>query len=521
MVAVSPSSPSAEGEILLFLVVIVMSAISDYLNSHFREVFADEFYRNIFPYGELEEEGVYITGKYTAIAVEITDTKVSKTKTYLDGTTKTVKVPKVNRYTITDELNNIDLLLHSKNFCILAPISYAGKTRDSVNARFMYALCIELDNLIVSDDGKQEGLVTLITQWSERVHWIPKPTYLVASGNGVHLYYLFEKPIPLFRNIVKSLTAYKRKLTQMIWNRHTTTDYTDEKIQQESVFQAFRMVGTPTKNGDITRAYEVGKRVSIDYMNSFLLSQDKKQCSIVEVCKTDLSLKKAKELYPEWYDRRIERNEPKGHWTVSRNVYDWWLNRIREEAVVGHRYYCLAMLSVYAIKCDISEDELEEDMFELLPLFEERTEKEDNHFSDKDVIDALQFFQDKGYVTYPINAISYKSGLHIEKNKRNGRKQSIHLQRARAVQQIDYPNGEWRNRDGRPNKQCVVYEWRKKHPNGTKSACKEDTGLSYPTIRKWWNNPPSRSIVVEIPEILRDEDFQKFLRENFDGHRNR
>ena len=32
-----------------------------------------------------------------------------------------------------------------------------------------------------------------------------------------------------------------------------------------------------------------------------------------------------------------------------------------------------------------------------------------------------------------------------------------------------------------------IIEWRLSHPSGTKKQRKDDTGLSYPTIHKWWS----------------------------------
>ena len=101
-------------------------------------------------------------------------------------------------------------------------------------------------------------------------------------------------------------------------------------------------------------------------------------------------------------------------------------------------------------------------------------------------------------------------------NKRNWRKQEEHLGRARAVQAFDDPKGNWRNKEGRPSAQVRVYEWRQQHPEGTKSQCKKDTGLTYPTIRKWWDTVPDGHITVKIrpSQALSDllvEDFKKGL----------
>ena len=446
-----------------------------------------EFYREIFPDGELDEWRELpqdrMEHKYTGILVEVTQELKQNGK------------PLIRRYTVTDDLDEIDGAIGRDTFQVLAPISYVGKSRKSENARFLYALVVELDNLKVGKDGKQTGLKNLIGQWSEHTHWIPRPTYTVASGNGLHLYYVFERAVPLYPNVVKELSAYKRVLTKMIWNRDTTTDYAEEKIQYESVFQAFRMVGTITKKGDRVHAFRTGEKVSIEYMNSFIVSEVVKkhpETLITQVYKSNLSLAQAKEKYPEWYARRVEGKEPKGSWVCKKDLYNWWKERIIGEAVVGHRYYCLMLLCVYAIKCDVSREELESDCMEIGEIFEERTKTEDNHFTTKDVLDALQTFEDKGLVTYPVSSISYRSGIIIPKNKRNGRKQMNHLERARAVQAIDYPDGEWRNKEGRPKgsgeKKKIVEEWRKNNPQGKKIDCYKETGLSRVTIDKWWNS---------------------------------
>lgn len=459
--------------------VFFVNVLADALRQRFEYIEPMDFYREIFPLGELDEWREVPQDssehRYTGILVEITDSLKENGK------------QRVKRYTVTDDLDEIDGAMYRNSFQVLAPISYVGKSRKSENARIMYALVIELDYLLVSDAGEQVGLRDLIHQWNNGV--IPIPTYTVASGNGLHLYYVFERGIPLFPNVVKSLSEYKRLITRQIWNKYTTTDYEEEKIQYESIFQAFRMVGTATKSGDKVQAFCTGERVSIEYMNSFISDFALKYsplARIPEVYKSDLTLADAMKKYPDWYERRIVRNEPKRHWVCKRDLYDWWKKKIVNEAKVGHRYYCMMMLCIYAIKCDISHDELEQDCLELMQDFETITESDDNHFTKKDVIDALQSFEDKGLVTYPVNSISYRSGIPIQKNKRNGRSQAKHLQGARAIRDIN--NENWREGNGRKPKTLIVVEWRKANPNGSKAECIRDTGLDKKTVYKWWDS---------------------------------
>lgn len=442
--------------------------LTNYLYTYYDEIEPKEFYRAIFPKGELQKKGVYEKGKYNAIVVEVTKEKKK------NGKDRTL------RHTITDDLDKIDEIVERDNFCLMSPISYIGKERKSDNARALYALTIDLDGLIIKNGDDPFGLRTLFHQ-IENIERIPMPTYIVSSGTGVHLYYVFEKPIMLFSNVIKQLQKYKRELTRIVWQGYITKF--EDSVQYESLFQGFRVVGTITKKGERARAFETGKRVTMEYMNEFVDDEFKTDNFVY---KSNLTLVKAKEKYPDWYEKRIVKKQPKGTWICKRDLYDWWKKRMLKEARTGHRYYCLMMLAVYARKSGIEQEELENDAFNLMEVLDNLPASEDNPFTEKDVIDALQAYDDR-YVTYPINSISYLTDIHIEKNRRNYRKQDIHLKRARLVQSLDYPNGEWRNKDGRPTKENIVKEYREKYPTFKKSQCIKDTGLSKMTVYKWWN----------------------------------
>lgn len=452
-----------------------MSILADELRKNFEPVDPLDFYRDVFPDGELEEQGEYVDGKYCAIALEICHSEK-----------KATGKPVVKRYSVTNGLDEIDQLIwNTDNFCLMAPISYAGKTRQSENARFMYALCVEIDNLVVDKKtGEQDGLNDLFHQISNKKQ--PLPSYVVASGNGLHLYYLWEHPLPMFRNVVKQLKKYKRKLTFNLWNKFVTTSYKKEEVQQESIFQAFRMPGTITKNGDRVEVFRTGERVSIEYMNSFV--PDSYKIEDIKEYKSTLSLAKAKELYPEWYEKRIVKGEPRDQWVCNRGLYDWWRNRIEEEIKEGHRYYALMILSIYAIKCNISEEELRADCYGLMKQLNELTKKPNNDFTENDVESAIQIFYDKGYVTYPRNSISHLSGLRIEPNKRNGRTRENHLKVVNEMRKFkrDVLNEPSYEKNGRPSAEKLVKDWRKANPDGKKSDCIKELNLSKPTVYKWW-----------------------------------
>lgn len=440
-----------------------MLDIATALSAYADEVHYMDFYRDIFPVGSFEEKGIYEDGKYNGIAVSVGEGK-NKTK----------------RYTITDELDAIDEMAQTDDFCLMSPISYVGKTRKSMNARFMYALTIDLDGVESLKQWQffikqiEDGDKMLAFVWG-----LPRPTYLVSSGTGVHLYYVFEKPIPLFKNIVEQLEHLKRRITWQAWTQGASSLH--EKVQYESLFQGFRVVGTITKTGGRCRAFKTGEKVTIEYLNKYVPAEYRVKNFAY---KSELLLADAEQKYPEWYQKRIVEGRPKKTWTCKKDLYNWWIQKIMSGAEQGHRYWCVMTLATYAKKCGVSREELEKDAYGLIPFLNTKGDK----FTEDDVLRALEAYTDS-YITYPIDTIVNRTGIPIKKNKRNGRKQEAHLYLARRRKEDMKIIGETVN-EGRPKgsgtAEQTVRKWQESHPEGKKADCIRETGLSKKTVYKWW-----------------------------------
>lgn len=448
-----------------------MNILTTYLEQYFDEISYKDFYRDIFPVGSFEQKGVFEKGKYNGIIVEVTSEKKSNGK------------PKVLRHTLTDDLEKLDEVVSRDNFCLMSPISYAGKTRDSSMARELYALTFDLDGIQTRiKDGSEwpYGLANFFHQ-VDKMKIMPKPTYVVSSGTGLHMYYVFEKPIPLFENVVDQLETLKKELTRMMW--HDSISKLVDEIQYEPVCQGFRVVGTITKNGERAKAFITGEKVTIEYLNEFV----SEECQVKRFTyKSNLTLDQAKEKYPEWYQKRIIDQEKKGTWIFNRAVYDKWLKRLPKEANLGHRYWSIWVLAVTAMKCGISQDELERDAFNLIDAMNEKDVNKDNPFTEDDVLAAMEGY-DSAWFTYPIEKMAYRSNIPLVKNKRNGRKQADHVKLMNFVRDEINGNKKWREGNGRKPKKDIVQEWQRQHPDGRKIECIRDTGLSKPTVYRWWN----------------------------------
>lgn len=447
-----------------------MVDITKRLSYVYDEVTPQEFYRTIFPLGELERKGEYVQGKYNGIIVEVTGEKKINSK------------PKILRHTLTDDLDKIDEVISRDNFCIMSPISYAGKTRKSEFARYMYAMAIDVDG--IKTEKNFDFLMAQIKnneEWRGFVWGIPTPSYIVSSGTGIHLYYVFESPIPLYKNVVKELEKLKNRITWQAWTQGASV--LSDNVQYESLFQGFRIPGTITKKETRAKAFVSGEKITVEYLNHFV---PKEYTADIKQYKSKLTIEEAKTKYPEWYQKRVIQGQPKGTWKAKKTLYDWWIRKTKESGRQGHRYWCIMALAAYAKKCGVDYDTLFADAVALMPYLDSIGDGTDP-FTIDDVLHALEAYNDS-YITYPIDTISYRTDIPIQKNKRNGRKQDVHLKIARATRDILHE--DWREGNGRPKgsgtAEKKVKAWRQANPQGSKSDCHRDTNLDPKTIRKWW-----------------------------------
>ena len=89
--------------------------------------------------------------------------------------------------------------------------------------------------------------------------------------------------------------------------------------------------------------------------------------------KSTVTLEEARELYQEWYEKRIVQGEPKqkskkkgGTWVCNEALYEWWKRKITEEVKAGGRYFSIMALCSYGLKCGISEQKIRRDAYAFL-----------------------------------------------------------------------------------------------------------------------------------------------------------
>lgn len=456
----------------------------------YSEVTPFEFYRELFPEGSLQKKGERNCGKGNIVANNLMLTRSRKT-------------------IISDDLEDLKKLIGAR-FGLIGPFSSFGISYDQESAHKLFALAIDIDYV-----GKVH-LKRLLREFQNYEQDKPNswkrmpPTYLVSSGRGIHLYYLLDEPIEMYHHRATVLTELKMALIKYMWNESTSMKA--DKPDKAGIYQCFRCVGSLSKicldkdrKKIVTKEYPVKAYKISDKRFSLYEIRDS-----IEGCKIDVdslyqkppipkgkvSRTEAAELWPDWYDRRVVKGEParpkKKTWTCNPALYEWWKNKVLDEAKVGGRYYTIVALCCYGRKCGISDGKIRRDAWQLFNKLESITDDEANHFTRQDMRDALSILNNPDEmkaIEHTRLWISEKTKIDIPENKRNKNprdRKTKHQEYRRGIKALRKQLGEEIN-EGRPSAQAEVQQFRAEHPEATKAECIRATGLSKPTVYKWWS----------------------------------
>lgn len=378
--------------------------------------------------------------------------------------------------------------LQAADFCILNGLSYFGRKNVQEHASKMFAMIFDLD-------GVTDKTLNAFLNGAYEVDAYPIPNYIILSGHGVHLYYLFEDPIPLFPNLKIQLKEFKYALTDRLWNAYTSTY---KNRQKQGINQGFRVIGGKTKKDAPerrVRAFRLNThpftlRQLAEYVPDAMKVDEKKLFR-----ESKMSLQEARKKYPAWYERVVlNKDKSRARWRIEEKVhgdnpyalYEWWKDKVRAGAAYNHRYFCIMCLAIYGSKCNVPYEQVEKDAYEFVPFL--NAINPDEPFTVSDAESALECY-DHRYCTFPIKDIEIISAIPIPRNKRNGRPQETHMKIISSTRDVLYQEGEWRNKDGRPvgsgTKEPVVKEYIEAHPEASVTEVARDLHISRTTVYKY------------------------------------
>ena len=458
------------------------------LGDLYEEVDGCSFYEYLFPdnecRGEMQDDYIHPNAIYLYQAN-------SEEKSYKDR--KMRRRIMLSDTWIDDYYEYVD----GNQLALCSGLAYRNRYNRLQNAHRMYALIFDLDGV-----GAREfrNLCMRFGAPAGYASSMPMPTFLAASGMGLHVYYVFENPIDLYPNIKLQLKALKHNLTYRMWDYKYTSRV--KEVQYQSINQTFRMVGSINgKYGNVIRAYRTGDKVTLDCLNQYVKPEN--QVDVNHLFKPSrMTLTQAKEAYPEWYQRVvIEKKRRLKKWDIKSKqgyaLYEWWLGRINE-VQGGHRYYFLMCMVIYACKCDVPRQRLIDDMEDAYEYL--KTVEHDNPLTEEDVRSALKTY-DKEYYNFTIDDIVKLTNIDIKKSKRNGRCTKDHLhgeywiENGRKRVNVCKANRELALQEmrengkitGRPSAENMIREYIQEHPEAGKKEVCDGTGRSKTTVYKYYD----------------------------------
>lgn len=348
----------------------------------------------------------------------------------------------------------------SRNDVLLGGVAYFNNWISKKSAKEIYTFIVDMDNVY---SGTLQN--ALRDDWkSANGEPFAKPTYIVNSGTGLHLYFVLEEPIPCYRRSLEDIDKVYRQLAI----QQSRRVYVNRQVQWFG--QDFRMAGGQNKYGWENAVYRIGDKWDIDELakavgvdTHFVRYGEPK-----EKVKTDPA--------------KRQRRKTTG-WKTNKAFYYHALEGCREKTHEGHRYTSLCALSVIAWKCGIPPEQLERDLLSLLPGYNKGAQRQ---IKEKEVYSALKMYNDRAMPTRR-ESLEHWQGWEYKPIKRNGRKRAEHIKIMNFVREEINGNKDWRNKAGAPTAQAKVQQYRAEHPEATKAECHRATGLDPKTIRKWWD----------------------------------
>ena len=540
------------------------------LEDAFPKVVANEVYRAAFPENSLEssDELEEHTGKGNAIRMDVINrwfVDEHKDKhVKITGVQSVVTEDLIGLMVMPKAINTDNLLFSNTNLN-----TYFGNRRLTHMIDKIHGFIIEVDDVI-----SEEQINAFVSKLQSGL--VPIPNYLVNSGHGFHIYYILDKPVD-FHNQQYAVKPVLTNILTAIRNLWWTADVSDTKPETIDINKAFTIIGTSNrKNKDLlVTAFRTGSvKCSLEFIRSFIDEpDDNKDYDISFPRRSKYSKEECISLFPNWavtiwpeeFDeetrsRLLNENETNrkrkasveriigdsNYSVCSVSLYNWFYRLISNPKNIkhGNRYKCMLCLAIYGVKCNVSQEQVRQDLEALLPLYnsiEKKYYDEKFILNQVDINNALSVYKRPLSNLYTYEWIMENTGIEYEPMTRRRPKgerltQAEHLKLARESLDKSYPNGSWRaHSDGETKrkilafihenpsasiKDCIsggicsqssaykywdycrrelgldnnkpmtseerIKQYRKEKPTATKAQCIRELGLSKPTVYKHW-----------------------------------
>jgi len=350
-----------------------------------------------------------------------------------------------------------------RNDVLMGGSSYFNNWISKATAQDVYTFIIDMDNVYSGT-----LLNALRQDWATaNKEKLPKPTYIVNSGTGLHLYFVLSDPIPNYKCSTENIDRLYRALAIQ-----QTTKRVYLKKQVQWFGQDFRMGGGLNKYEWRNTCFKIGDKWDIDDLGKEVGLKDTHFIRYGEkrTASTKISNKRS-------------RKEKREGWRSNRAFYDYSLRNCHEKTKEGNRYTSMCALTTIAWKCNVSKEELQADLLGLLPDYNKGATRQ---IKEREIYSALKMYNSKAMLTQRTSLENWQ-GWEYKPIKRNGRKRADHIIVMNKMKEVKKLLGEEIN-EGRPSKEELVKEYVKLHPDENVSMISRSLGISRTTVYKYCNS---------------------------------
>lgn len=357
---------------------------------------------------------------------------------------------------------------------------------------------------------------------------ILRPTAITNSGSGIHFMYILDKALEVGQRekYLKNLELAE----QIYFMLHSVVREQYRGVQRHHIGQDYRVVGSLSKFGDQTTAWRTGDFWTIEGLATALgvnideiyerrkVSSPQMQSYAKSIAQSlDLELpdldrpevvydfikdhKDAAYLARQQAREEQERIDGKKHGKRTIGWYNKTYFKVLNETTAGNRFNALRALSIIAYKCGISEERFVDDLEKLSGVWQERRWENGDRFNDENIEAIIRMFRNgERYKKTSRKRLEELLGWEWEGGnvRRNGLTREEHLELARLRKKQRKRTGTLKNPDHRPagtetKQKAEIRKYLASHPGASKSEIKAETGISYPTIRKYYDEIKNES----------------------------
>lgn len=285
-----------------------------------------------------------------------------------------------------------------------------------------------------------------------------RPTWIVNSGGGIHLYYVFTTPVEAYHKRRKDITDLKRALT-----KHVKQQGTGE-VTMLSPIQSHRLPGSRTKHGEEVTVFAYGDEWEIE--------------ALADAAKHRLS-----DAFTAKPSESQDGKKIRKVLHLPRKNENWWRSTLArvfgDRIAMAGRQNALFALAIIGYKCGQSREEVLRETLLIAEGFNER-----RHMQGLPPIDIERECKKwmNGYNQKYIRTTGRRLAELLgwawdgRKSKRNGRSQKAHLTIARAS----------RNARVSVDKAEAIRKYRAENPTASQRQCVAALKMSFSTVSKYW-----------------------------------